>query len=142
MWERLLHASRGVPQRDITSAILCEVVLLSILGDKARKSRDLTGACSPITLPVSVGLGGSMADALNALTPIPTTGGGGRFCSRGPSIRSSYSHIRRSLVIELLSIRRTLFPCLRPRSTPGPSDYVFMSEHRAGASIGLLILSL
>ena len=62
------------------SAILCRVVPLSILGDKAGKSGDLTGACSPITLPMTVGLGGSMADALNALASVPATGGGGRFC--------------------------------------------------------------
>jgi len=35
------------------------------------------GACSPITLPVTVGLGGSMAVALNALAFVPETGGGG-----------------------------------------------------------------
>jgi hypothetical protein len=130
----LTSCTSRVPRWDMTFAILCRVILLSILGDKAGKSGDLTGACSPITLPVTVRLGGSIADALNSLSPVPATGGGGRFCARGPLIRSSYSRIRRSLVIELLSIRRTLFPCSRPRSTPGSGDYVFMS---AGASIGL-----
>jgi len=47
------------------------------------------GPCSHITLPVSVGLGGSMAVALNALASVPATGGGGCFCARGPSIRST-----------------------------------------------------
>jgi len=51
----------------------------SNLEDKARKSRDLTGACSPIMLPVTVGLGGSMVVTLNALAPVPATGGVERF---------------------------------------------------------------
>jgi len=38
---------------------------------------------------VTVGLGGSMVVALNALASIPMTGSGGRFCARGPSIRST-----------------------------------------------------
>ena len=104
-WERLLRASRGAPRWDITSAILYRIVPSSILGDKAGRSGDLTDACSPIMLPVTVGLGGSMAIALNALTSIPTTGGGGRFFARGPSTRASYFRIRRSLDIEPLSIR-------------------------------------
>jgi len=40
------------------------------------ENADLTGARSPITLPMTVGLGGSMLVALNALTSIATTGGG------------------------------------------------------------------
>jgi hypothetical protein len=41
------------------------------------------GACSPITLPMTVGLGGSMAVTLNALASVPMTGGGGALlCSR------------------------------------------------------------
>jgi len=46
------------------------------LGIKLEKSGDLTGACSPITLPVTVGLGGSMVVALIALASVPATGGG------------------------------------------------------------------
>jgi hypothetical protein len=64
-------------------------VLFSNLGDQARKSEDLTGACSPITLPVTIGLGGSMATALNALAPVPMTDVGERFCARGSPIRST-----------------------------------------------------
>jgi len=86
------------------------------------------GACSPITLPMTVELGGSMAVALNALTSIPAIGGGRRFCARGVSARSSYFRIRRFLVIEPLTIGRTLFPCSMPRSTPGPGDRAFMLE--------------
>ena len=48
---------------------------LSNHGDKAGKSVDLTGACSPIMLPVTIGLGGSMAAALNALAPVLMTDG-------------------------------------------------------------------
>ena len=112
------------------------------LGIKLEKGGDLTGACSPITLPVTVGLGGSMAVALNALTSIPATGGGGRLCARGPSARSSNFRIRRSLAIEPLLIHKTLFPCSRPRMTPGPGDHVSTSERRVGASTcsGTLLL--
>jgi hypothetical protein len=49
------------------------------------------GACSPITLPVTVGLGGSMAATLNALAPVPMTDGGERFCARGSPIRLTFS---------------------------------------------------
>jgi len=80
--------SRGVSRWDITPAALCQVVLFSNV-DKARKTRDLMGACSPITPPMSVGLGGSMAVALNALTSVPAKGGGERFCARGLLIRST-----------------------------------------------------
>ena len=43
----------------------------------------------PITLPVTDGLGESAAGALNALAPIPVSGGGRRPCARGPPIRMS-----------------------------------------------------
>jgi len=45
------------------------------------------GCLFPITFPVTVGLGGSMEDALNALASVLATGGGRRFCARDPSIR-------------------------------------------------------
>ena len=64
-------------------AALCQVIPLSILGDKAGKSEDLGGACSPIVLHVTVRLGGSMAVALNAIASVHATDGGGRFCARG-----------------------------------------------------------
>jgi len=57
------------------------------------------GACSPNTLLVTVGLGGSMAGAFNALAPIPVMGGWERSCTRGSF------HNRWSLAIEpLLSL--------------------------------------
>jgi len=80
--------SRG-SRWDILSTILYRSVLFSNLGDKPGKSGDLRSACSPVTLLVIVGLGGSMAAALNALAPVPMTGGGERFCARGLSIRST-----------------------------------------------------
>ena len=43
----------------------------------------------PITLPVTDGLGGSAVGALNALAPVPVSGGGRRPCARGPPIRTS-----------------------------------------------------
>jgi len=63
------YAYRTVP--------VCTFLLFYNLEDKARKSGDLTGARCPITLPVTVGLGGSMVVALNALASVPMTGGGG-----------------------------------------------------------------
>jgi len=100
------------------------------------------GACSSITFHMTIGLGGSMAVALNALASVPTTGDGGRFCARGPSARSSYFCIRRSLAIEPLSIRRTPFLCSRPRPTPGHGDQAFLLEHRFGASTYMWPISL
>ena len=83
-----LNISRG-SWWDIMPAALCRFLLFSNLEDKARKSRDLTGACSPISFPVTVGLGGSMAVIFNALAPVPATSGRERFCARGLPIRST-----------------------------------------------------
>ena len=43
----------------------------------------------PITLPVTCGLGENAAGALNALVPVPVSGGGRRPCARRLPIRSS-----------------------------------------------------
>jgi len=43
----------------------------------------------PITLPMTGGLGENAADALNALVPVPASGGGWRTCARGLPIRTS-----------------------------------------------------
>jgi len=43
----------------------------------------------PITLPVTNRLGGNVAGALNALVPVPASGGGQRPCTQGLSIRTS-----------------------------------------------------
>jgi len=42
----------------------------------------------PITLPVTGGLGENATGALNALVPVPASGGGRRPCARRLSIRS------------------------------------------------------
>ena len=69
----------------MTPAVLCQYVLFSNLEDKARKSGDLTGARSPITLPVTVRLDGSMSAALNALAFVPASGGGGTLLRSRPA---------------------------------------------------------
>ena len=51
-------------------------VAFSNFEDKAGKRWDLTGTRSLIMFPVSVGLGGSLSVALNALTPVLMAGGG------------------------------------------------------------------
>ena len=43
----------------------------------------------PVTLPVTDGLGENAAGALNALVPVPVSGGGQCPCARGISIRMS-----------------------------------------------------
>ena len=43
----------------------------------------------PITLPVTDGLGENAAGALNALVPVPASGGGQHPCARGLSIHTS-----------------------------------------------------
>jgi len=43
----------------------------------------------PITLPVTGGLGENAPGALNALVPVPASGGGRRPCARGLPIRTS-----------------------------------------------------
>ena len=87
--ERWLRASRRGHDGILRLPYCTGLVLLSNLGDKARKSRDLTDACSPITLPVTVGLGGSTAAALTALAPVPVTDGVERFYARGSPICST-----------------------------------------------------
>jgi len=76
-----------VSRWDITPTILYRSVLLSNLRDKAGKSVDLTGACSPIMLLMTVRLGRSMAAALNALAPVLVTDGEERSCARGSPFR-------------------------------------------------------
>ena len=47
------------------------------------------GCLFPITLPVTDGFGENAAGALNALVPMPASGGGRRPCARGLPIRTS-----------------------------------------------------
>ena len=53
------------------------------------KQGRLDGCLLPVTLPVTVGLGENAAGALNALVPVPASGGGRCPCARDPSIRTS-----------------------------------------------------
>jgi len=62
-------------------------------GQGCKKGR-LDGCLLPITLPVSVRLGKDVAGTLNALVPVPTSGGGQRPCARGLLIRTIQFHIR------------------------------------------------
>jgi len=57
-------------------------------GEGCKKER-LDVCLFPITLPVTVGLGDNAAGALNALVPVPASGGRRRPCARGRSIRTS-----------------------------------------------------
>jgi len=54
-----------------------QCVPFSEFGGKADEKWDLTGARSVITVAVPAGLGESLSLALNALNPVPATGGGG-----------------------------------------------------------------
>jgi len=71
-----LNVSRGVVMGYYACCTVPGCTFLQ-LKDKVEKSWNLTGARSPIMLPVTVGLGGSMTVALNALASVPATGGGG-----------------------------------------------------------------
>jgi len=94
------------------------------------------GAYSLITLPVTVGLGGSLAVALNALAPVPMTGGGEHFCAQGLPARR-YFRNRRLQAIEPLTVCSTLLsysrlwstPC--PRTTHGFGDPLLILDRRA-----------
>jgi hypothetical protein len=55
---------------------------------KLQKERQ-DGRWSPITLPVTVGLGENTAGAFNALVPVPMSGGGRRPYARGLPVRTS-----------------------------------------------------
>ena len=66
-------------------------------GQGCQKGR-LDGCLLSITLPVTAGLGENATGALNALVPVPASGGGRRPCARGLSIRMSQFRIRRSML--------------------------------------------
>jgi len=93
----------------------------------------------PYHVSRDVGLGGSVADTLNALASVPTTDGGRHVCTRDPSIRSSHFHTRWSQFVEPLLMRRTLLRCSRPWSTSSPGDYIFKSKRQVGVSICSLL---
>jgi len=88
-WHGQLCDAEALTLNILRGVVMGWAVLFSYLEDKAGKSRDLTGACFPIMLLITVGLGGSMAVAYNALALIPVIGDWERFCARGLSICST-----------------------------------------------------
>jgi len=94
---RWLWMSRGGSWSDITTVSLCSAIPWLFWSDEAAKNGGLDGCLLPITFPMTVGLGESTAGALNALVPVPASGGGWRPCAQGLSIRTSHFRIRRSL---------------------------------------------
>ena len=84
----LTLASRGGSLLDIpTHSLRPAMFWLIWRGRLQKEQRD--GCLFPITLPVTDGLGENAAGALNALVPMPASGGGRRPCSRGLPIRTS-----------------------------------------------------
>jgi len=82
-----LGVSRGIlTGRSDPLPALCHV-LACLVGRLQKERQD--GCLFPITLPVTDGLGENTAGALNALVPVPASGGGWRPCARGLSIRTS-----------------------------------------------------
>ena len=67
----------------------CALPYSDSFGGQGCKKERLDGCLFPITLPVTVRLGENAAGALNALVPVPASGGGRRPCARGLSIRTS-----------------------------------------------------
>jgi len=106
-----LGVSRGVvTRRSDRLATPCST-LARLVGKAAKKER-LDGCLLPITLPVTVGLGENVAGALNALVPVPASGGGRRPCASRPV--DSYEPVSvfgSRCSIEPWSIHMTLFPC-------------------------------
>ena len=76
-----LIVSRGA-LRDITPVVRYGLYLSPILRIKLKKG-GFDGAQSPITFPMTIGLGGSMSVVLNALPSVPATGGGGTLLHQG-----------------------------------------------------------
>ena len=86
-------------------------------GQGCKKGR-LDGCLLPITLPVTVGLGENATSALNALVPVPASGGGA--ASLRSRLVDSYELVSvfdgcRSVEPQL--IRMTLFRCSRLRTS-------------------------
>ena len=99
-------------------------------------------------LPVTDGLGENAAGGLNALVPVPASGGGRRPCARGPPIRMSpfpYSTVvgARSLVdsCDALSVFEDTdvdnCACVRGASSQGPSIYVRVLSSYASVRVPL-----
>jgi len=67
----------------------CSLPCSGSFGGQGCKKERFDWCWFPVTLPVTDGLGESVAGALNALVLVPTSGGGWRPCARGFSIRTS-----------------------------------------------------
>ena len=72
-----LTLSKGPSDGTLRWLLQYQRVPFSEFGHKAEEKWDLIGARSIITVAMLVGLVGSLSAALNALNPIPATGGGG-----------------------------------------------------------------
>jgi len=84
-----LGVSRGVlTGRSDPLPMPCHA-LACLVGTATKERQD--GCLFPITLPVTDGLGENAAGALNALVPMPASGGVRRPCARGLPIRTSLS---------------------------------------------------
>jgi len=73
---------------DVPTLFLRPTTFWLVWWGRLQKERQ-DGCLFPITLPVTDVLGESAADALNALVPVPVSGGGRRPCARDPLIRMS-----------------------------------------------------
>jgi len=67
----------------------CALQFSGLSGGQGCKKERLDGCLLPITLPVTVGLSENATGALNALVPVPASGGGRRPCAQGLLIRTS-----------------------------------------------------
>ena len=73
---------------DVPTVSLCPAMPWLVWRARLQKER-LDGCLLPITLPVTDGLGENAAGALNAMVPVPASGGGRRPCARGLPICTS-----------------------------------------------------
>jgi len=95
----------------------------------------LTGTRSIITVVVSIGLGGSLSAALNALGPVLAAGGGRvALCSRPIGSLDVVSVIEDDPNLKSVGVRSILFPSLRLGST------IVRTVGRVRASIDALLM--
>ena len=108
-----------------------ESYLYPTLGIKLEKVNISMGACSPIMLPVTVGLGGSMAVASKALASVPATGGGGALLRSRPVDSLDAISIVDGCRYRALVDSHDLVSGFEAMVDTMPGDPVFMSERRA-----------
>jgi len=92
IWEHWPYYLEGCSDGILRLLYITGSYLSPILRIKLERG-DFTGARSPITFPMTVGLAGSMSVALNALASVTTIGGGGTLLRSRPddSLRHSFS---------------------------------------------------